>query len=97
MGCKKTYKKNKGYFPGIATIGNKIVGIENRDGNVKFKQKDTLERFYTQLESEGISINRSRMDGGSYQRKLLMSLTSIANCFTYGQTRALIYLNKSTI
>ena len=38
--AKKTYKKNKGYFPGIATIGNNIVGIENRDGNanVKFKQ-----------------------------------------------------------
>jgi len=71
MGCKKTYKKNKGYFPGIATIGNKIVGIENRDGNVKFKQKDTLERFYTQLESEGISINRSRMDGGSYSKKII--------------------------
>jgi len=42
--AKRTYKKNKGYFPGIATIGNSIVYIENRDGNanVKFKQADTL-------------------------------------------------------
>lgn len=71
--AKKTYKKNKGYFPGIATIGNNIVGIENRDGNanVKFKQEDTLERFYTQLESEGITINRSRMDAGSYSKKII--------------------------
>jgi hypothetical protein len=71
--AKKTYKKNKGYFPGIATIGNKIVGIENRDGNanVKFKQEDTLERFYTLLKSEGIRVNRSRMDAGSYSKKII--------------------------
>ena len=71
--AKNTYKKNKGYLPGIATIGNKIVGIENRDGNanVKFKQEDTLERFYTLLESEEITINRSRMDVGSYSKKII--------------------------
>lgn len=71
--AKKTYKKNKGYLPGIATIGNKIVGIENRDGNanVKFKQEDTLERFYTLLESEEITVNRSRMDAGSYSKKII--------------------------
>jgi hypothetical protein len=71
--AKNTYKKNKGYLPGIATIGNKIVGIENRDGNanVKFKQEDTLERFYTLLESEGITANRSRMDAGSYSKKII--------------------------
>ena len=71
--AKKTYKKNKGYFPGIATIGNNIVGVENRDGNanVKFKQEDTLKRFYTQLESEDISVNRSRMDAGSYSKNII--------------------------
>ena len=71
--AKPTYKKNKGYFPGIATIGNKIVGVENRDGNanVKFKQADTLERFYSSLQSEGIYINRSRMDAGSYSKEII--------------------------
>lgn len=71
--AKRTYKKNKGYFPGIATIGNNIVGIENRDGNanVKFKQEETLERFYSQLEAEGITIDRSRMDAGSYSKKII--------------------------
>lgn len=71
--AKNTYKKNKGYLPGIATIGNKIVAIENRDGNanVKFRQEDTLERFYTLLESEGITVNRSRMDAGSYSKKII--------------------------
>ena len=72
--AKRTYKKNKGYFPGIATIGNNIVGIENRDGNanVKFKQEETLERFYSQLEAEGITIDRSRMDAGSYSKKIIV-------------------------
>jgi len=71
--AKNTYKKNKGYLPGIAIIGNKIVAIENRDGNanVKFKQEDTLKRFYTLLESEGITVNRSRMDAGSYSKKII--------------------------
>ena len=47
--AKKTYKKNTGYFPGVATIGNKIVYIENRDGNanVKTAQAETLKRAYT--------------------------------------------------
>jgi len=71
--AKNTYNKNRGYLPGIATIGNKIVGVENRDGNanVKFKQEDTLERFYALLESENITINRSRMDAGSYSKKII--------------------------
>ena len=68
-----TYKKNKGYLPGAATIGDKIVYIENRDGNanVKFEQAGTLERAYNLLKSEGISINRSRMDVGSYSQKII--------------------------
>ena len=38
--AKRTYKNNKGYYPGLATIGENIVYIKNRDGNanVKFKQ-----------------------------------------------------------
>jgi len=71
--AKNTYKKTKGYFPGIATIGNKVIAIENRDGNanVKFKQEETLERMYTLLSSEGITVNRSRMDAGSYSKKII--------------------------
>ena len=65
---KKTYKKINGYLPGVATIGNKIVYIENRDGNsnVKFEQAFTLRRAYEQLAVNGIKTSRSRMDAGSY-------------------------------
>lgn len=71
--AKRTYKKNKGYFPGVATIENKIVYIENRDGNanVKFKQAETLQRSYELLLEEGIHINRSRMDAGSYSKEII--------------------------
>jgi hypothetical protein len=71
--AKKTYKMNSGYFPGVATIGNKIVYVENRDGNanVKTAQEETLERSYTLLNKNGISVNRSRMDAGSYGEEIV--------------------------
>jgi len=71
--AKRTYKKNTGYFPGIATIGNKVVYIENRDGNanVKFEQASTLKRMYNLLGENNISINRSRMDAGSYSKEII--------------------------
>ncbi len=71
--AKRTYKKTKGYFPGIATIGNKIVYIENRDGNanVKFKQEITLSNAYELLAEQGIKVNRSRMDAGSYAKEII--------------------------
>jgi len=70
---KRTYKKNKGYAPGIATIGDKIVYIENRDGNanVKFEQAETLKRAYANLAKEKINVNRSRMDAGSYSKAII--------------------------
>ena len=62
-----TCKKFTGYSPGIATVGDVIVGIENRDGNanVRFHQEDTLKRIFERLENARIHINRARMDCGS--------------------------------
>lgn len=71
--AKRTYKKNKGYFPGVATIGNKVVYVENRDGNanVKFKQEETLQNLFELLDEAKIKINRARMDAGSYKQKVI--------------------------
>jgi len=68
-----TYKKTKGYFPGIATIGDKIVYIENRDGNanVKTEQAATLQRAYGLLKKHGVNVHRSRMDAGSYSEDIV--------------------------
>ncbi len=70
---KCTYKKYNGYCPGIATIGDKIVYIENRDGNanVKFEQAGTLARAYKLLNDQDIKVNRSRMDAGSYSKEII--------------------------
>jgi hypothetical protein len=80
---KRTYKHTKGYFPGVATIGNKIVYIENRDGNanVKFEQASTLLRAYNLLKNNGIKINRSRMDAGSYSKEVINVVASNSNLF----------------
>lgn len=71
--AKNTYKHIKGYFPGISTIGNSVVYIENRDGNanVKFEQASTLTRSYNLLIENGIKVNRSRMDAGSYAKEII--------------------------
>ncbi|MFA5418797.1 MAG: IS1380 family transposase, partial [Bacteroidales bacterium] len=80
---KYTYKHNKGYFPGVATIGDKIVYIENRDGNanVKFEQAATLSRAYNLFKENNIKINRSRMDAGSYSKEIIDVVASNSKLF----------------
>ena len=70
--AKMTYKKFTDYSPGVAVIGDLIVGIENRDGNanVRFHQQDTLERIFSNLESKDIRVRRARMDCGSCSRNI---------------------------
>ncbi|MBN2663729.1 MAG: IS1380 family transposase [Bacteroidales bacterium] len=70
---KKTYKMVNGYFPGMATIAGMPVYFENRDGNmhVKTGQHEVLERSYKALNNNGIYINRSRMDAGSYSKEII--------------------------
>lgn len=81
--AKNTYKHSKGYCPGVGTIGNKIVFIENRDGNanVKFEQASTLTRAYSLLKEEGIKINRSRMDAGSYSQDIIKVVATNSKLF----------------
>jgi hypothetical protein len=81
--AKRTYKKTTGYFPGVGTIGDKIVYIENRDGNanVKTSQSETLQRAYNLLEKNGITVNRSRMDAGSYSREIIDTVSAHSKLF----------------
>ena len=70
---KKSYEKCHGYQPGVAYIGDNIVYIEGRNGNsqAKFGQTETLGRAFDLLSDQGISINRFRADGASYQQKVV--------------------------
>jgi len=81
--AKKTYKMNTGYFPGVATIGDKIVYIENRDGNanVKTAQDETLARAYQLLHQNQIYVNRSRMDAGSYSEDIVKVVAANSQLF----------------
>lgn len=81
--AKKTYKKNHGYLPGVASIDDMIVYIENRDGNanVKFEQAATLSRAYGLLQEQGISIKRSRMDAGSYSKDIIKVVAQHSKLF----------------
>jgi hypothetical protein len=81
--AKRTYKKNTGYFPGVATIGDRIVYVENRDGNahVKTGQAETLERAYRLLDDNGIKINPSRMDAGSYSEEIVKVVSKYSKLF----------------
>lgn len=80
---KFSYKKERGYFPGVATIGDKIVGIENRDGNtnVRFHQKDTLRNIFHRLATHGVYINRCRMDCGSFSQEIISTVHGYCRYF----------------
>jgi hypothetical protein len=81
--AKYSYKKADGYFPGIASINNMPVYIENRNGNshVKYKQAETLIRAYSVLEEYGIPIKRSRMDCGSFSRDIVSVVEAHSELF----------------
>ena len=71
--AKPTYKKFLGYRPGVAVIGDMIVGMENSDGNtnVRFHQKDTLRRLFGRLGQKGLTVNRFRADCGSCSEEIV--------------------------
>ena len=62
-----TYKTFLRSSPGVAVINDMIVGIENRERNtnLRFNQRETLERIFKRLEASEVYISRARMDCGS--------------------------------
>ena len=77
--AKYSYKKADGYFPGVASVGGFIVGVENRDGNanVKFRQSDTLERLFNRLEKQGsVLVRNFRADCGSFSEDILRTVAA---------------------
>ena len=81
--AKRTYKKTTGYFPGICTFGDKVVYIENRDGNanVKTRQAETLQNAYQLFENNGLKVYRSRMDAGSYAKDIIEVVAAHSELF----------------
>lgn len=80
---KRSYKKSDGYFPGIASIKNFPVYIENRNGNsnVKYKQEETLKRAYDLLAEFGVKVKYSRMDCGSFAKEVIPVIEANSDFF----------------
>ena len=77
--AKYSYKKADGYFPGVATVGGLIVGVENRDGNanVRFHQSDTLERIFCRLEKQcRVLVRNFRADCGSFSEDIIKTVAA---------------------
>jgi hypothetical protein len=74
---------NTGYFPGIATVEDKIVYLENRDGNtnVKLEQSELLKRAYKLLNDNDIHLTHSGMDAGSYSKEIIDMVAANSRLF----------------
>ena len=70
---KPTNMKFLGFCPGVAVISDMNVCIEKRDGNtnVRFNQRETLERIFKRLQASEVCICRARMDGGSCSEEIV--------------------------
>ncbi len=75
--AKMTYLKRFGYAPGVGMIDDKVVYVENRNGNSdpQTLQQDTLTRMFEIMEAEGIRADIFRADGGSYQLSTLLVIS----------------------
>lgn len=81
--AKMSYKKIKGYHPGIAFIGRIPVHIENRNGNTpaRFEQKQILERCFDNLDKAQLKIKSFRADSASYQKGVIELVEKRASNF----------------
>tara|TARA_B100001146_G_C16164475_1_gene427222 strand:+ start:117 stop:1403 length:1287 start_codon:yes stop_codon:yes gene_type:complete len=95
-----SYKKKKGYFPGVVSIGGVPVYIEGRNGNcnVKTEQLPTHQRAIEALAHQGIYPNRVRMDAGSYIKEVVNFFHSKNTLFTIraNQSEALLEAASSS-
>lgn len=64
-----TYKKNKGYQPGVAFIGKTPVYISGRNGNTpaSYRMADTLDTCIRLLKEKKVPFKYFRSDSAAYQ------------------------------
>lgn len=75
-----TYKKEKGYFPGVGMIGKHVVYVENRSGNsaAHVSQEKTFTRMAELLNEEGITIKTVRVDSASFGYEIIKAMRKYA-------------------
>lgn len=78
--AKYTYKKEKGYYPGVGMIGKHIVYVENRNGDstAHVLQHETIDRMSSLLTEFGITVDAIRADSASYTYEIIKSMERAA-------------------
>lgn len=81
--ARMTYIKEKGYNPGVGIIGDKIVYVENRNGNSDAQtfQEKTISRMFKLLKGEGIDVDVFRADSASYLFQVIETAKKYVNRF----------------
>jgi hypothetical protein len=81
--AKKSYKSTKAYHPNFAFIGRLPVHIENHNGNTpaRYKQFETLQRCFKNLNDSDIKIEDFRADSASYQKEVVELVSENATNF----------------
>lgn len=94
--AKYSHKKERGYFSGIATIGEMLVAIENRDANtnVRFHQKETLANIFERLARRAFLLTDVAWTVVPSLRKPSVWYTDTAANFIYGIHAAKPYMNE---
>ncbi len=81
--AKYTYYKKKGYCPGVGIIDDKIVYVENRNGNCAphTQQDKTLERIFEALCQNDITVEQFRADSASCHFEVINMVNKYAKKF----------------
>jgi len=76
-----TYKKERGYYPGVGMIGKHIVYVENRNGDstAHVLQHETIDRMSKLLTEFEISVDAIRADSASYTYEIIKSMEKAGN------------------
>jgi len=92
--CSMTYKRDKGYQPGVCTINeSNILYIENRGGNSDAKsfQHETIERAFIALaEHTKRKPDHFRADAASYQYEVVKLLEDKVKNFYIGNRNSYV-------
>lgn len=76
-----TYKKERGYYPGVGMIGKHIVYVENRNGDspAHVLQHETIDRMSGLLNEFGVKVDAIRADSASYTYDIIKSMEKAAD------------------
>ena len=88
--CKKTYKGNTGYQPGVMFINQCPVYVEGRNGNSNsiFDIENTLKRSLDMLKARKVRLSSIRIDGAGFKGETMRVLENYPDLLYYIRGRS---------